>query len=170
MHLPPVDEYRAPFIEPLGHLAMQAAYADNNLINLCAVIPFEGSPNNLAIEVSAAELRNWNRESRQFVRDRIALISQPDLRQSANALVDRFSNLRMQRHRAIHDAIDVGLFGNERAGYYAKPLAIEYAQPRKEPPQQRFNAVTPDKIAALACEFYELQKDLDMIAFQLDRC
>src|SRR5438132_135150 len=39
MKLPPVDVFRAPFIEPLGHLVMQAAYAEDALIELLPSAP-----------------------------------------------------------------------------------------------------------------------------------
>ena len=69
--LPPVDCYRMPFVEPLGHLAMQAAEAESAMIELCTLASLIGRLDNATLEVKyearvaqqgkvIACLRNWN--------------------------------------------------------------------------------------------------------------
>lgn len=165
MILPPVDQYRAPFVEPIGHLAMQAAYADDNLISLCARIPFDGSEHQLPPQEVAHKLRNWSPEAKEFIRQRLDQIIDQDLRDRAIDAVDRLSALRDKRHRAVHDAIAIGIFGTD-GEYEAKPLSVEY---RREAGSTSvvLTQITPERIATLACEMYEVQKDLEFISQQL---
>lgn len=165
MHLPPVDQYRADFVVPIGHLAMQAAYADDNLISLCARIPFDGSEHQLPPQDVAHKLRNLSPQAKEFISQRLGLIVDKDVRDQATETVDRLFALRDKRHRAVHDAIAIGIFG-DNGKYEAKPLSVEY---RREAGSTSviLTQISPDQIAALACEMYEVQKDLEFLAQQL---
>ncbi|MCJ9752152.1 hypothetical protein MOV61_15645 [Neorhizobium sp. BETTINA12A] len=167
LRLPNVDEFRQPFIEPLGHLAMQAAYADNELIELCSQIPSEGSPHQMRLEDVAQKLRNWDKKAEAFVRLRIHMIADAGLRDQALDALTRFETLRTQRHRAIHDAIEVGISGSGDM-YDVSALAVEYRR-GKQSTTVSLNAVTPEVIADLACQLYDLQRDINSVTYALTR-
>ncbi|MBP2558006.1 hypothetical protein J2857_000757 [Neorhizobium galegae] len=167
LRLPNVDEFRQPFIEPLGHLVMQAAYADNELIELCSKIPSEGSPHQMPPEEVAQKLRNWDQKAKAFVHLRINMITDDRLRDQASDALTRFDTLRTQRHRAIHDAVEVGIFGSGDT-YEVSALALEYRR-EKSCTTVSLNTVTPEVIANLACQLYELQRDLNSVTYALTR-
>lgn len=120
LKLPPVDVYRAPFIEPFGHLIMQAALADEALIKLCAEIPSTHYEEPVDYGAVAHELRNWNNKAKEFVGSQILMISDPYLRDRATEAVGRFDVLRDLRHRAVHDAVAIGVYGGNMS-YYVQP-------------------------------------------------
>ncbi|WP_395814433.1 hypothetical protein [Devosia sp.] len=93
MRLPPVDIYRKDFIEPLGHLVMNAANAENSLIELCALVNGEGQDSvgrRAAYETSAAKLRNWGAPAQAFVLETLTRIADADLRAAAMEALERF--------------------------------------------------------------------------------
>lgn len=159
MRIPPVDEYRLPFIVPLGHLAMQAARADNELIALCA----RTSQPELPTTEVAHNLRNWSSEAKAFTRARIDLIRDQSQRERAIDALQRYESLRKARHRAIHDAVELGIEGDGPL-YTVVPIAIQYERQDRVRTAEKFNPVTPEMIADLAYEFYEVQQDLGSIA------
>ena len=60
MRLPPVDVFREPLVEPLGHLVLQASYLDHALYSFVAMmLPFGPET---SIEQVAHRLRNWEVE------------------------------------------------------------------------------------------------------------
>lgn len=166
MKLPPVDVYRQPFVVPMGHLAMQAAYADLELIGLCAIAPFEGSDLQMKGTEVAARLRNWGPGTKEFVTERLTLIPDDNLRGQAMDAFGRFQHLRDQRHRIVHDAIEVGIF-EEAGSYEVAALHVQYIKSGKGRSERRLVRVSPDAIASLACEYYELHKDLETVVFGL---
>jgi hypothetical protein len=160
LELPPSDIYRSPFVEPIGHLAMQAARADQNVYTLCATVPFDGSPLQMHPGETEKRLRNWtDKKAQTFLKTRLELISEAATRNQALQAMNNFERLRLARHRVIHDAVEVGIDLEGKA--YA--LAVEY---RKETPDRSgvyLHRVTPDQIATLACEVYELNQDLNQL-------
>lgn len=153
--LPPVDVYRAPFVEPIGHLSMQAAQADQAVVALVAAIPFDGSPDQLAPLDVDARLRNWTEQARLFALSRLSLIPDPDLRAQAEEAIKKFEWLRNARNRVIHDAVGIGLDFDGSA----HALAVEYRKGHGI----MLHKVTADQVAALACDLYELNQDLQFI-------
>ncbi len=163
MRLPPIDQFREPFIVPLGHLVMQAAYADEQLALLCSASSAEVE---MSPESAAHNLRNWDDAAKKFARDRLTGIGQPEIRASALQALDEYGDLRMLRHRAIHDSISLGLYGDENTGYEARPLAVEFRRCRNQT-TLALRATTPDDVAAVACRLYEVQKTFEFIVHQL---
>lgn len=160
LRLPPVDVYRAPFIQPIGHLAMQAALAEDALIGMCAEIPASFAEEQMNYGAAAHELRNWGGPAESFIASRLALLAD-ELRAQAEDAVSRYAKLRLQRHRAVHDAVTVGIFGSAEY-YYVEPLAVAYIREGKSTVQS-VTKVTPEAIAELACELYEVQQDLQLV-------
>jgi hypothetical protein len=76
------------------------------------------------------------------------------LKQAAEAL-SQYGRLKSARNRVVHDAVEVGIDFDGTA--YS--LAVEY---RKKSGVWT-HKVTPDQIAALACEVYEFNQDLQLI-------
>lgn len=165
MKLPPVDQFREPFVVPLGHLTMQAAYADEQLASLCAATCAECN-DRLSAEAAAHRLRNWDDAAKQFARDCLRAIKPPEFRDRALAALDDYETLRTLRHRAIHDALSVGLFGDADTGYEARALAVEYRRSGRETKLQ-LRVTTPDDMAHVACRLHEVQKTFEFIAYQL---
>lgn len=129
MRLPPVDVYRAPFIEPLGHLVMNAAHAENSLIELCALVNGDGQDadgRRAAYEVAAAKLRNWGAPAQTFVAETLNRIVDADLRTAAIDALAQLEASREDRHRAVHDAVDVGLYEEDGEKWSVAPLRTRY--------------------------------------------
>lgn len=163
MIYPPLDMYRIPFAEPIGHLTMQAAYAESQLITLCATVPYDGSPLQLSPGDTARQLRNWSDTTRSFVEQRLNLIEDGHWRSLAKQALHRYSALREQRHRAVHDAVEVGIFGgHDGQPVTVLPIGVQYKHD-KGSSAVHINAVSPEWIAELACELYDLQQDLSQI-------
>jgi len=166
MQLPPVDVYRAPFVEPIGHLAMQAAYADKELFELVS----ESSQGSEDLKVSSDEaahcLRIWDDKAKAFAAARVDLITDLHQRNAAHEALNRYGRLKEQRHRTIHDSVEVGIFGTDETGYFTKPLHLEHRKVGRRT-ESWLHKITPEQIAALACEVYELQKDLGAITYAL---
>lgn len=108
MNLPPVDIYRAPFVEPIGHLAIQSAHAEGELISLCSRIPFDDFPDQLSRGDTAHKLRILGDGAITFIENRLKLIVQPDLQKQARDTIAFYIMLRTARHRAVHDALALG--------------------------------------------------------------
>ncbi len=159
LRLPPTDVYRAPFVEPIGHLAMQAAQADQTVAYLCAATPFDGSPLQMRPSDAEGELRNWTDKSRAFVSKRLQLIEDNDLREQASQAISRFERLRIARNRVIHDAVEVGIDFDGTT----QSLAVEF----RKGEGVYLHTVTAEQIAALAYEVYELNQDLKFILYSV---
>lgn len=162
LRLPPVDKYRLPFIEPLGHLVLNAARADNALINLVAAV------SNTSPSAVAHTLRNWGPETRAWVLQAINRVddADDDLADQAKALVATFHELRERRHRAVHDAVEVGIFGGPEGGYEVRPLHEGYVRSGKTT-AYRLEPVTPKALAALAYELHDLAALLEAVEARL---
>jgi hypothetical protein len=155
LKLPPADIYRAPFVEPIGHLAMQAALADQAVVNLLAAAPFSGSPLQAQIIEVDESVRNWDAKAKQYAEKRLSLIGDADLRQQATDIIARYERVKRGRNRIIHDAVEVGIdFDGE-----AYSLAVEY---RKKSGVWT-HKVTAEQIAAFACWVYEFNQDIRLI-------
>src|SRR5690606_12980713 len=100
----------------------------------------------------------WNGEAQAFLANRVALIPDPHWQDRARDAVRRYGELREKRHRAIHDAVSVGIFPSGDGLYEARPLGVQYRR-EKTVTTVMLNHVTPAGIALLAWEFYELQRD-----------
>lgn len=134
---------------------MQAAQADQAVVALVAAIPFDESPDQLAPLDVDARLRNLTEAARSLAFSRLSLIVDPDLRAQAEDAIKRFEYLRNARNRVIHDAVGVGLDFDGSV----HPLAVEYRKGQGI----MLHKVTADQVAALACEVYELNQDLQAI-------
>lgn len=167
MRLPNVDQFREPFVLPIGHLAMQAAYAEAQLIGLCSTTSLpEAEP----IGAVTKKLRNWTESAKRYAVRRALLIRDEGIRHAAIEAIGRYDDLREQRHRAIHDAIDVGLEGEEDSGYAVVPLGVQNApSTRHEVGGPRLYQLTAEKLAELACELEDVQKTFAMIIWHLER-
>ena len=159
MKLPHVDVYREPFIVPLGHLAMQAARAENELIALCA----RTSNPPISDADAAHALRNWGAPAKAFALSRLDLISDAAQRDRALDAFHRYDALRDARHRAIHDAVEVGIEGDGPL-YSVVPLSIQHKRTDRATTVRTLTKITPEAIADLACEYYEVQQDFGSIA------
>lgn len=164
-HLPPVDEYRQPFIEPLGHLLLHAAALDNALVELCSMLAEPGTDEPMLPTV-AGRLRNWTEDTRLFVEQTFATITDDHWRGEALRMLARFVALREERHRAVHDAVDVGIFGDAVDGYEVRPLRVGFPRVGRD---TIFHVVqvTPESIATLAVAIYELKEDVESAIYAL---
>lgn len=165
LKLPPVDVYRAPFVEPIGHLAMQAAYAEEQLAALCAAIPFKGSNQQMTEEEAAHQLRNWGSRAEAFVTARLNLLD-PETRALVAEPIARYIALRDRRHRVIHDAVTLGLWG-EGKETYVQPLGSEFRRDGQQT-TRILNPITPEDVADLACQMHDAYKDIEFWTWQID--
>ena len=74
----------------------------------------------------------------------------------------RFGDLRDRRNRFVHDAVEVGW--DEESG--ATTLKVGFPKVAGRPLYVA-EPVTPEVIAALACEFGELRADLEHVRYML---
>lgn len=154
MRLPPLDEYRQPLVEPLGHLVLQAAYLDNALYSFVAML---WGPQ-VGIEDVANRLRNWDPGYITAAVD--DAIEDQRLAGDLKDYVSRIGRARDQRHRMIHDAMEVGV--DDSSGRYRIIILREgYVRHSKGMTEHRFVRVEPEEVAALAMEFYELRIEID---------
>lgn len=158
MNLPPLDAYRQPLVEPLGHLVLQAAYLDHALYQFVAMLlPF--GPDT-TVEQVAQELRNWKAD---FVAKAINdAIPDEDLAKDLHEFMGRVGEARDKRHRMIHDAMELGLDDAPGGGFRAIILREGYQRSVKH--RQTFRTLArlePDEIAALAFRFYDLRISID---------
>lgn len=165
MRLPIVDQFRQPFIEPLGYLVMFAAKADGELVRMICASRGEA----VGANVVAHELRNWTAEAKGYVLAALSEIADGDLRQNAVALIDTFESLRDRRHRAVHDTWEVGIFGSEEDGYEVRPLRVGFVRQDKATTVESIVEVAASEIAALACEYEDLARDFGTVTYTLSR-
>lgn len=164
MNLPPVDVYRRPFVEPLGHVVLNSALADNWLLELCAVINGKSLDTaRSAYEEAAVVLRNWDARARAFVEETLSKIADAEVQRDAKDAVARFDAAREDRHRAVHDAVDVGIFEEGDGGYRAAALRTRYLKTG----HRELVEIAPEDVATLAYRFYDIAKDLEAIAIRL---
>lgn len=161
LRLPPVDVFRAPFVEPIGHLAMQASKAEQLVFDLCAAIPFDGSPDQLHPGAAEQKCRNWTPKAEEFIAERLALVPKGATREAAATAINTFLRIKEFRNRVIHDAVEVGIDFDGKA--FA--LAVQYHRDGKNPSEVYLHRVTPEHVADLAYEFYELCKDLEAVIY-----
>jgi hypothetical protein len=157
MRLPPLDTYRLPLVEPIGHLAMQAAYLDNDLIEFISMLlPFgrDTTPDQVA-----HEMRNWNATFLDKAID--DAIGNPALAVDLHAFVKRVGDLREERHRMIHDAMEVGIDQTPGGGYGGVLLREGYVRKDKKTTHRVLEYVTPEQVAALAYQFYDARLEID---------
>ncbi|MFP5076592.1 hypothetical protein ACLE20_04735 [Rhizobium sp. YIM 134829] len=165
--LPPVDIYRAPFIEPMGHLAMQAAYAEQAIIELCALAmemaPASQQERHLAearrMKVTA-ELRNW---SEKFALACLSHLPDEEMREASEGLARQYTQLSKQRHRAIHDAIHVGIDDDNRV----LALRLQYEKLTPGSSVARLHETSAEDVATVAFALYDLQQDIGVKVYQL---
>lgn len=157
MRLPPLDVFRQPLVEPLGHLVLQAAFLDNALYAFIAMLlPF--GPDT-TVEQVAHRLRNWDADFiNQAITDAI-----PDATLAADLrdYVVQVGKAREQRHRMVHDAMEVGLDDDPSGGLRAIVLREGYERLSKHGSVRRLTRLEPDEVAALAYRFYDLREDID---------
>lgn len=166
LKLPRIDNYRASFIEPLGHLVICTAEAEEKLIELCSVIPYNGSGMQIPETDVAHRLRNYGKDSVKFIRERLSLITDSEFREHLEEVVDRFLTLYDQRSRAIHDVISLQLNKGE-GGYYLQPIGKQHV---RSPKQTSFRVypVTPESIAKLSCNMARVRDDLQSWIWQIE--
>jgi hypothetical protein len=162
MRLPPVDIYRRPFIEPLGHLVLFAAKADHALIDLVVI----GLPlgEDTTQERVSEKLRNWGKDAKAFAVQAVSSVDNEAFVQRAKALIESYDKLREKRHRAIHDAVEPGIFTDDDGSGLASvaPLRVGYVKANGVT-SLRIDVVTPESVAELAYEFYDLAADLEAL-------
>lgn len=159
MNLPPLDVFRQPLVEPLGHLVLQAAYLDNALYEFIAMLlPF--GPDT-TVEQVAHRLRNWDSA---FIEKSIDdAIPNADLAKDLSDYVQRVGEVRELRHRMIHDAMEVGLDDTPGGGYRAIILREGYQRSQMHRGQtfRTLVRLEPNDVAALAFQFYDLRGEID---------
>lgn len=163
MRLPTVDEYRQPFIEPLGYLTLFVARVDLLMTDCIALALAGGDPEAPAssYESAAARVRRWPNANPLKGLESIARLP-PQIQLPFGDCLARFSDLRDRRNRFVHDAVEIGW--DEDTG--ASTLKIGFPKVSGHPLYVA-EPVTPDDIAALACEFGELRADLDHLRYVL---
>lgn len=162
LRLPPVDIYRAPFVEPIGHLAMQAARTEQLIISLLGAIPFDGFDQQMSHGAVEPKTRDLQSDS-AFILERLSLIDNADLRKQVGEAIDQFKRLKEFRNRVIHDAVEVGISMEGKA--FA--LAVAYQREKRNPSVVHLHPVEAHQIAELACEFYELNQDIDALLYRI---
>lgn len=165
MRLPSVDVYREPFIAPLGHLVMFSAKADNELVRLVCAARGESVPANQV----AHKLRNWGEPAKSYVLAALREVTDPDLRAQAIELVEQFERLRERRHRCVHDAVEVGVFGSEVVGYEVRPLHVGFVRQDRDNTFENIVEVTADEIASLAFAYADLASELEARCYMLSQ-
>ena len=164
--LPPLDDYRRPFVVPIGHMAMQAARVDNLLIELIATVPRPPNPQPGIAEVGA-RLRNWGPDQAHYVEETLALVEVDAVRDQALLLVDRFTALRDLRHRAVHDAIEVGISPTEDGKWQGRAISVGYLRPKHGQPRQAISQVSVELIGHLAMQLYALGQEIEGVLYAL---
>lgn len=158
LRLPPLDEFRRPLVEPLGHLVLQAAYLDNALYSFVAMmLPFGEET---TVEQVAHRLRNWDSA---FVKESVArAISDAALVEDVLDYFDRVGEARDKRHRMVHDRMEVGL-DDGPDGLQAILLREGYQRSSKQSSVRKLNRVTPEEVATLAFALYDLRLEIDTL-------
>jgi hypothetical protein len=163
--LPPVDQYRWPYIQPLGCLTLLAAQCDNELIDLIALAR-SGSREKISdsdYEAAADLVRHWKPNTEHEI---VSSLNVDDVHfvNSIKQALQQFGRLRDRRHRAIHDAVSLGWDDDHGL------LAITVGYPKKKGRATfTIEEVGPEVIAALACEFGELHADLEHCLYMLQK-
>jgi hypothetical protein len=154
---PPVDIYRLPLVEPLGHLVLQASWFENALIEFVALLlPF--GPRTLAEDV-AQKLRNWDAD---FLGDSVATaIADHELADDLIKFFKWVEELRKRRHRMVHDAIEVGLTGDQASGYGAALLREGFQRDDRGRTVRTCDLLAPEDVALVAWAFFDLRMELD---------
>lgn len=150
--LPPVDEFRQPFIEPLGHVTLQAAYLEQNLVRLSALLetpPKHRFQNPIPTEGSV-KLNDARFEKRLLA----AVKAHHPLGNGAAKKVREAFELRKRRNRFIHDAAEV-LYELQADGRLT--VAVHARRPNADPAKGEayLTKVEPHQVASLALDIYE---------------
>lgn len=163
MRLPNVDQYRQPFVEPLGYLTLLAARVDL-LMTDCIAIIFAGSDPHASgslFEKAADRIRHWVAADSRKGLSNIGLLD-AHAQDLIHDCLERYGKLKESRNRYVHDAVEVGWDSHEGVSL----LKIGFPKVQKKT-SYSVESVTPDDIAALACEFGELRADLDLVRSML---
>jgi hypothetical protein len=157
VELPPIDDFRRPFVEPLGCLTLLAAQCDQAVINVVA-LGRAGSWQRINSQLFAEAsdvARHWRASEAEKILASLNLVDEHLLSQVREAL-GQYGILRERRHRAIHDALVVGHDFDRGAvtmtvGYVKAAGKVTY----------NVGEVTPQDIAALARDFGDLRVYLE---------
>lgn len=155
LRLPPLDEFRLPLVVPLGHLVLQAAYLENEVYAFIAAMRPEGTET--SAEQVAHKLRQWDEK---YIHAAIGrAIPDVALGQDLREYMERVKLARDERHRMIHDSMELGL--DERSGSLRAIVLREGFVRSSGRTERRLKQVAPEEIAALAVRFYELRIEID---------
>ncbi len=141
---------------------MQAARAEQLIFSLLASIPFDGSEFQCHPGEVELKVRNWDKSS-IFISSRLSLLVDNRSRERAADAIDRFVKLKDYRNRVIHDAVEVGI--DMDGTTFA--LAVEYRREKGSGSSVYCHPVGAHQIADLACQFYELTKDIEAITHMI---
>ncbi len=134
---------------------------DEKLVELVSMLT--GAPET---DVSS-KLRNWSDAAREYLASAAEAASDEKHRQEARRIFSTLSELRELRHRAIHDAVVVGIFGDAQQGYTASPLRAGYVKSSGKT-ARRLETMSADGVAELAMRYYDLNGDAQVLLFQMD--
>ncbi len=161
LRLPPVDVYRQPLIEPLGYMVLHASWFENRMFSFIGLLlPF--GPDT-TLEQVAHKLRNWDLPWLEKV-VRGAIVDE-QLLEDVVEFLGRVERVRGNRHRLVHDAMEVGILPigqlGDGGGYRAVLLREEYAKVDKSRSIRQMTPVTPEDVAQVAYAFYDLGLEID---------
>lgn len=161
LRLPPVDVYRQPLIEPLGYMVLHASWFENRMYSFISLLQPFGPDTTL--EQVAHKLRSWDRPWLELV-VRDAIIDE-QLFEDVVEFLGRVDRVRSDRHRLVHDAMEVGILPigqlGDGGGYRAVLLREEYSRVDKSNSIRQIIPVTPEDVAAVASAFYDLGLEID---------
>lgn len=90
-------------------------------------------------------------------------------REQALQVICRYDKLHQSRNRAIHDALEVGIDGDEQSGYAVVSLGAHNVADQKDRPGGiHYYPQSPERIAELACQLEDVQKTLEFIIWNLE--
>lgn len=115
---------------------------------------------------TATALRNGGTRA---VARMLAAIEDADFREEVGHSWQHRTSLQQVRNRVIHDVIEVGIFGDDREGWEAKPLLGPNLLDRSFDPYGGFWQIKPESVAELACMAHELALDFDGYAYRLPK-
>jgi hypothetical protein len=73
----------------------------------------------------------------------------------------RLGELREERHRMIHDAMEVGIEDTPDGGYRVILLREGYVRKGKRTTHHQLTGLTPDDVAGLAHRYYDARVEID---------
>lgn len=165
--LPPVDKYRAPFIEPLGHVVLWAARAEAAWVDLLATI-MDG--------VETAPLDKLRAEASRLVspwkHDEVLqiLVSLAEGAVQAKKLARTHDRLRLKRNRVVHDVAAVLIAPDDEDPTKGRVAVGFVQQPRVRhgsAPSQVVLQTDLQEVADLAHALHELALDVEQLAWTI---